>query len=285
MNISLFSPEKVSAYGPLRTRISVSVRDREGAVLRDKALLFFSEFRAFGRKQYRFEFAADQSMEADLPVGKYAMQVFVPGHETARQLVDLRPDAATKVQVTLDPRRSKPPSFEERLANYNLDLQKMQVNSLTLEAEKTLSLNYRTYPGKADFVALRAQTVMDLKKWIGASDHFWGHDQPIYGPLPEIANKKEALDRIAREYIHGNSVAVAKQAGALDALMASVNVKQVSRVYIFFYNIVTINAGATLVIGNGSNVFTCDELRIHKTGVLKPVGTVKIEIGTYKEFQ
>src|SRR5690242_8088819 len=133
MNISLFAPEKVYPYGPARTRISLSLRDRQGEMLRNRALLFFSELRAFGRKQYHFEFPADQPIEVDLPVGKYAMQLFVPGHETARQLLELRPDAPQKVLVTLDERRSKPPTFEERLANYGLDVQKLQVSSLTLD--------------------------------------------------------------------------------------------------------------------------------------------------------
>ena len=77
---------------------------------------------------------------------------------------------------------------------------------------------------------------------------------------------------------------MAQYTDVLDKLIvASQFVKKV-RISIFFFNIVTIGPGATLEVGNGSAVFTCDELHVHKTGTLKPVGSVKIEIGTYKEF-
>jgi hypothetical protein len=95
----------------------------------------------------------------------------------------------------------------------------------------------------------------------------------------------KAIVAIANEYVHGNSRSVQRYESVLnDAIKLTTRNLAAKLFPLFFYRVVTIGAGATLEVGNGSAIFTCDELRIHKTGKLKPVNSVTIEIGTYTEF-
>jgi len=166
-------------------------------------------------------------------------------------------------------------------------------------AQTTRALDHETDERKLGFAMLDADSIATVKQWIGSDDARFGHDRPVYGPLPDkksLARLRDphvdlakldpdevkAVVAIAREYVEGNSKPVSQYAAILDqAIKATAR----SKIPLYFYRVVTIGAGATLEVGNGSAIFSCDELRIHKTGKLRPVANVKIEIGTYTEFQ
>src|SRR5262252_7799722 len=179
------------------SRLVLKIRDRSGNPIRATGILLLAESKALGRKQYRFERSAAEPIVVEVPAAGYSMQFYVPEHETARQFVDLQPGRVTELSLTLEPRTTRRRSFEERLAKYDLDAKAIRTRPLTLDRDQGINLNYHTHREKSDFAILRASSVEQLKKWVGNPDHIWGHDRPVYGPLPVLANTRQAQEHIA----------------------------------------------------------------------------------------
>ena len=299
-----FAVESRVEYGPARGSVKLHLTPRSGSRVHGKFTVFFTEHNPIQRHQHVVHFA-DVSDKGDvkLPSGVYTLQVHVPGFETTRRLVEVEPEQTQTIHVSLVPRKQKVRSFAERLSHYGLDAKSIKIKSLEVPQGETLALNYMTHRDKDNFRILESKTIADIKKWIGSDDKHFNHSSPVLGKVQvhdisrvaERVRKSEhpgkisvdeikSLDVIANEYIHGNARSVAQYADVFDKLIVASQVEWKVRMPIFFFNVVTIGPGATLEVGNGSAVFTCDELRIHKTGTLKPVGSMKIEIGTYKEF-
>jgi hypothetical protein len=282
-------------YGPKRGTVKI----RFDAVSPPEVKLLFTEHRSENRKQHVVT-GKGKEVSVELPSGEYTMQILVRGFETIRGLATVDPKKPFAVDAVLKPRKKQTRTFEERLTKYGIDASKTEIGELNVPAETTRALNHETDPDKRGFKMLHADTIADVKGWLGSDDAKFGHDRPVFGPLPEAKqlsrlrdagvdlrqldpDEVKAVTAIAREYVEGNSKAVALYEPVLNqALKASLDA---SRIPLYYYRIVTIAAGATLEIGNGSAIFACDELRIHKTGKLKPVKSVSIEIGTYTEFQ
>jgi hypothetical protein len=164
-----------------------------------------------------------------------------------------------------------------------------------------MSLNHRNDQEKRGFKMLESDNISTIKKWIGSDDARFGHDRPVYGPLPDQrsvtrlladrvdfgkleSNEARAVMSIAHEYLQGNSSSVSQYESMLNNAISATVAFNLAKFPLYFYRVVTIGPGATLEVGDGSAIFTCDELRVHKTGKLKPVANVTIEIGTYTEF-
>lgn len=297
-----FTVESRLVYGPACGSVNLHFIPRSGSRVRGKFTVFFTEHKPIQRRQHIFHFAdVSDENEVKLSSGAYTLQIHVPGFETTRRLVEVEPEQSQTIDVPLVPRKQKVRSFAERLSHYGLYADSMKIQSLEVPQGETLALNYMTHRNKDDFRILESKTIVDIKKWLGNDDKHLNHSSPVFGPLRDIsrvaervrksqgrgsisADEIKALDAIANEYIHGNGRSVAQYVDVFDKLIVASQAEWKVSVSIFFFNIVTIGPGATLEVGNGSAVFTCDELHIHKTGTLKPVGSMKIEIGTYKEF-
>ncbi|WP_428312607.1 hypothetical protein [Hydrocarboniphaga sp.] len=280
-------------YGPRRGKLQLRL---SGGAHPESLSLYFTEHRSEARRQHVIKVRSEKDLSVDLPSGEYSMQIRARGFETYRGLAVVDASKPAVIEATLKPSQSKPRSFEERLAVYGIDARQQRIVDLDVPRGQTRALNAERDREQPGLVVLSAESIAQLKRWTGSDDGRFGHDRPIYGTLPD-AEVLEALLRdklqverlkprewtavkaLAREYLHGNSTSVSKYVPLLSQLIKAV------RVPLYFYRVVTINAGATLEVGNGSAVFSCDELRIHKTGSLKPVNSVKIEIGTWKEFQ
>lgn len=279
-------------YGPRRGRLQLRL---SGGAHPESLTLYFTEHRSEGRQQHVIKVRSEKDLHVDLPSGEYSMQIQARGYDTYRGLAVVDAHKPGVIEATLKPRSSKPRSFEQRLAVYGIDTRQQRIVDLEVPRGQTRVLNAehdREQPGLA---LLHAESIAQLKRWTGSDDARFNHDRSIYGALadtelldqllrerPNISRLDRrqwlAVKALAREYVNGNSASVAKYEPLLSQLVKV-------RVPLYFYRVVTINAGATLEVGNGSAVFSCDELRIHKTGSLKPVNSVKIEIGTWKEFQ
>lgn len=284
-------------YGPDLGRVKIRL---SAATLPAQVLITFTEHRAEQRKQRRIMAAGQPEVAVELPTGEYTLQVSAPGFEPVRSLVEISGKRAIDVSATLTPRSHKPSTFAERLRRYEIDATKEQLLDLNVPANTTWSLNYQTDDAPRGFKMLQADSIAKVKRWVGSDDATFGHDRPVFGggdrPLraklaaPKVDPQRldpedvRAVVAIGREYVEGNSRAVAHYEPLLNAALKLSAKDGLSKIPLYFYKIVTIGAGATLVVGNGSAVFTCDELRIHKTGRLRPVANVKIEIGTYREF-
>jgi hypothetical protein len=268
--------------------------------LPEEVKLFFVQHLKERRKQQVFAAGTAQDICVELPRGEYTMQVLARGFETFRGLVQADPDRPFTVQASFKPRTKKPSTFAERLAKYGIDASKTEIVDLNVPARTTRALNHKTHCDKHGFQMLSADSIAKFKQWIGSDDAKFGHDRPVFGPVPALKQVPQlsetgvrsinpddanAITAIAREYVHGNSKAVAQYESLLnEAIKATTRVDMFKVIPLFFYRVVTIGPGATLEVGNGSAIFTCDELRIHKTGRLKPVNSVTIEVGTYTEF-
>jgi hypothetical protein len=287
-------------YGPESGTVKIDL----GATtsLPEEVRLFFTEHRSEGRRQHQIVARTGKEVSVDLPSGEYTMQVHARGFETFRGLAEVDPKRPLAVKAVLNPRTRKASTFEERLAKYGIDAKTTEIGDLNVPPGTTLALNQRNDREKRGFKLLESNSIKQIKEWVGSDDARFGHDRPVYGPLPDrqlLARLSEggaelrklspdeikAVMAVSREYVQGNSKAVSQFEAVLnDAIRLTVS-DSASRFPLFFYRVVTIGRGATLEVGHGSAIFTCDELRIHKTGKLVPVANVTIEIGTYTEFE
>jgi hypothetical protein len=261
--------------------------------------LFFTEHRSDNRKQHKIVVPTGQDVSVDLPSGEYTMQIYAHGYETVHGLAEVDPKRTFSVDAVFNPRTQKVRTFEERLAKYGINAK--ELGELNVPQGTTLALNHQNDRERQGFKMLEADKISKIKEWVGIDDARFGHDRPIYGSLPDPKHLRRLLDDgvdlkelsaddikavtlIAREYVQGNSKAVSQYESLLDLAISATAVNSVTLIPMYCYTLVTIAAGATLEIGAGSAIFHCDELRIHKTGQLKPVANVTIEIGTYTEF-
>jgi hypothetical protein len=117
-------------------------------------------------------------------------------------------------------------------------------------------------------------TITDVdaaKRIIGLDDELWGVDAPRYGRIvqSELLTPSALAAQVAKEYIYGNSATVASWKDLINT-----HVFSAPWVFpVFTLGIVTIHAGGVLRIGNGSNFFVCEKLRMHITAKLEITGT------------
>lgn len=213
--------------------------------------------------------------------------------------VEADKDIEREVSLT---RRTKPiekPKLEERLKPYALAPDAVRAE-LTLKRDMRVALDDR-FPDKSAVHNLAAGTVADLKRWLGSPDNVLGHDRPKFGTLPDdrilegvtverfppsklTAEQRVALAAISREYLYGNSTSVSKYSPLIDGYFKSKFDKAILNIPLYGFSRVEIGPGATLEIGGSSSVFFTSLLRIHTSGTLSVVGSVKADIGRYEEF-
>jgi hypothetical protein len=272
-------------------RLTVHLRGPEGAPFREPAVVLALEHRAALAEQHRLETGGKETVSLELPEGHYSLQAIAADHAVARGLAQVRAGRSAEVSLTLLPQKAETPSLIERLKVYGIEVRADEIQPLHVPPHEKLVLDSDRYRDTRAFRILKPRSINDLKRWIGAPDGAFGHDQPRFGPAPRVDVERlkgeptqevaTALRAIAREYIHGNARAVAQYEPTLTRYLLS---REAIAISIFFFNVVTINAGATLEIGRGSNVFACDELRIHRDGTLLVVGEVRADIGRYVVF-
>ena len=179
-------------YGPARGRINFRVMPQRGSVGRGKFTVFLTEHKPIQRRQSVFNFADVSEGEVEVLAGTYTLQVYMPGFETARRLIDVEPEQAQAVDISLVPREQKVRSFAERLALYGLD-GSLKIRSLEVPEGQTLALNYMTHEVKGDFRMLATSSIADIKKWLGSDDKHFGHSEPVFGPLRDISRVAERV--------------------------------------------------------------------------------------------
>ena len=279
--------------GSQRGRLSVRLDDEQGKPVQAPRVLFLAENKATLANQYRIDSEGKDPLAGDFPAGPYSLQAFSTGYKVGRAFVMIEARRTAEVVLRLDKAPAKPPAptQRDRLAVYGLadrtDLAPLTVRHRTV-------LDFRTFPTKTSFTILRPKSAADLKKWVGTPDSAFGHDQPRFGSPPAVPERQlsspmllsgsgqVALQALAREYIYGNSRSVVRFGGLIDRYVALVS--ETISVAIFLFSTVTIDDGAVLEIGNGSSVFFCDLLRIHKNGTLSVVGDMRADIGQYERF-
>jgi hypothetical protein len=261
-----------------RGHLSVDVHDEAGQPITKPLQLFLSANAPSLGTQYRVASkGGDDDIGGTFPAGSYTIQVFADGYDIAHKAVDLSASNPQCLSVLLKKASFTKPTLAERLAVYGL--KPKQLEPLHVQSDSRLVLDYRTYENKKHFTVLRPNSVNDLKGWVGAPDNAFADNQPRFGEVPR--GSLESLDSVAREFIYGNSRAVAQFTQAIDEQLQQRD--QLILVPIFFFTEVVIDNGATLVIGNGSSVFFADILTMYPAGVLQVVGDVRSDIGLLQQ--
>lgn len=241
-------------------------------------------------RQHRLLFKGAEQCKIQLPAGSYFLQVVARQHEPVSTAVDLKP-GSNKHSVALRAREDvKVPSFEERLKYYGLSLKQVGENIELKEGEYR---QVKAGKGQRGVVQLKAETLDDVKRFIGAPYGVYDHDRSRFDPIEvsketisRLRNKEElsdsdrlTLQNVVGEYLHGNETAYADLIADVGPILSEFVTANFAA---FLYTQITIPAGATYEFGPGTLVV--DRLRIHTTGNLVPVGQCKFDIGTWEEF-
>jgi hypothetical protein len=246
-----------------RGRLVVTLIDEKGANLEGAtAVLALASAPEFAR-QFRAEAETGRPLRLDLPPGWYSIQGFGAGR-VGRGVVEIASKQTTELRLQTETVPASERTRAHRLKPYGLD-GRVEPRELVIERGDTTTLDFKRFHDRRSFVVLEPKSVDDLKRWVGAPDAAFLDDFARYGPPPtmrELSKPSSSLDpadhaawrAIAREYIHGNSSVVSQHKDVLDRQLAGF----ASQVAVFFFSVVTTNAGATLTIGQNSNVFTCD---------------------------
>ena len=283
-----------------RATLRLRLRDADGNPVRARAVALLLEHVPVGAEQSRLETEEGDVLEGKLAAGEYTLQLFAKGFDIVNGLVEVGRDDATEIDLQLTPREDdfRKPTLKERLARYDLSPDDIDAQPLVLRRGANLTLD-RRFPDDRARRALPVRNMDDLRRWLGSPDDVFTHERPKFGDLPDpeilkdvspertpsselSAPQRSALAAIAREYIHGNVAAVSGYQAVLDGYVTA-NLKEVG-IYAFLFSDVVIGPGATLEIGGSSSVFFATRLRIHTTGTLSVVGSVKADIGAYEEF-
>src|SRR6266516_2592426 len=262
-----------------RGRLFIDVHDEGGQPITEPLHLYLrANVPQLGAQYHVTSKGGDDDISGEFPVGSYTLQLFAAGYDVAREAVHLTANHTTHLNLRL-PKRAQfsKPTLEERLAVYGLKPD--QLASIEVQKGQHVVLDYRKYEHPEPFTVLHPQSIHDLKRWLGAPDSAFGHNQPRFGALPP--GELETLSAAAREYIYGNSRAVARYEAAINRQL-QLRARLVL-VPIFYFLDVTIYDGATLGIGNGSSVFFANTLTIYKTGTLRVSGPVRADIGILQQ--
>jgi hypothetical protein len=132
-------------------------------------------------------------------------------------------------------------------------------------------------------------TIDDLKLVFGHSDEFFPGASPRFGQVlatyPATVQPDTMTDQFRaalREYVYGNSTTVTAWRAALNNWVS----REAIVVPVHFYGVVEVGPSATLDLGPGPAILTCDVLRVHFTGRVRARGSgpISIETGTFEEF-
>lgn len=256
--------------------LSVDAHDGNGNAITEPLQLYMSEnVPALGAEYKVSSKGGTDDISGTFPTGTYTMQVFAAGYDVYRQTVHLSADYVTRVKVRLNKHVFPKPSLQDRLKVYGLET--TQLEPIHVTRGQRLVLDYRKYPNNKHYSVLEPKSISDIKRWVGSPGNAFTGDQPRFGPV-----SSRDLSAAAREFVYGNSQSVVQFVPDIEEhLLANA---QLIFVPIFLFTQVTIDDGATLVIGDGSSVFFADTLTIHPTGTLEVVGSVRSDIGLYQQL-
>jgi len=291
------APSPTPRYGTKPGRFVTRLLDSDGKTISGRKVLIITEHKPNDKRQSRI-ITEDADLQVELQPGTYSYQIYVKGYDIVRGAVKIQPGKIKDFAPSLKP-AEKPPGpkpLKERLMTYGLDADKLKIQSLNLKSDEHLNLNYKKHKDSRNFSVLETTTIADLKRWVGTPDSCFRHDLPIFGQLPQLsktvlsdeplssrlsATDRADLSKVANEYIHGNSLSVQQFEPVINGYLKVIGQALVP---VFFYNVVTIENGAVLEVGNGSSVFVADLVRIHTNGHFNIVGPCRVDVGKFEVF-
>jgi len=299
----------VGVYGPASGIVVFQIHRNTSDGGKPVSVLL-TEHKPVGKKQYQYSF--DQTTEEiRIPGGVYTLQAVLAGYEVYRSLVTVQPD--TKTEVLIDFKKARPyqpGGFESLLQPYGMKATDIKHKTLHVKRDKKVVLN-SAHLDLLTTKTLQATSISDIKKWIGKDDKYFPGDVPAFGEIPGLADFKPAqiekaekgslltqylqspatsrqigsgpvaiFGAIANEYIYGNSKSV-RQYEPLLSKMVSVYKFPLNAV---FADTIIVEPGATLELGTGCNILTCNVLKVSRTGTVRVTAQAKIQATTYETF-
>ncbi len=271
------------------TRQGVLALELEGgAAAPASATALVTDHRPLGARQHRVTLVREKPTTLTLAEGAYTVAVAAPGHAPFRGFVDVRHAKPAAVHARLAKHTNVAPSFADRLKRFHLAHADLTIQDLTVAREQHVRLDARADTMKADLHRVILRTPAEAKATLGSDDTYWATKHPRFGavfgrtPDPFVAGQLTIDQRaVLREFIYGNSQSVSRE---WQALLSEVLATDPFEIGVFVYNVVTVNAGATLEVGAGG--LCCDLLRVHTTGTVDVSGggPTVIQTGTYEAF-
>lgn len=260
--------------------------DPDGAA--KTATAHFIEHRPIAARKYQLNVVAGQRSFIELPAGGYTIVVHAAGLTPHRMFVDLRDDQTIDLNALLEERAEVLPNFYERAAALQLDTSR--AGDLVVEEGTEMLLDGSYEPEGAQLHQIKLRNVDDVKRVLGHSDSYFPQEQPRFGkmvasrPHASIGNTDETnvpLDaRFAmREYIYGNSTAVAGWKSVLNKYLAD-------GVHIPIHLAITVTVGPHAVLTLNSASLSCYKLRVHYTGKVRVIGNgaTTIDTDVYEQY-
>lgn len=285
-------------YGPRSGRLLFEILDENGAPLTGQKIVLLQEHKPNSKFQWK-EITDKDSFDINLPAGVYTYQLYAKEYEVVRGGVEIFSGEVKSLPVILRRRDSSykhQPVIERLKSTYGIDTSNLNLSDLTVQEGEKLQLNFKELRDEKSCILLETKNINELKQWTGVPDAAFNHEYPVFGKLPHLSERifsdgerntvgvkeRTILAQIAQEYIQGNSVSVQQFEPILNKYLSEW--ASITLVPVFFYRVVTVNAGAVLEVGKNSSVFEADILRVHRDGIFSVVGPCKINVGTLEGF-
>jgi hypothetical protein len=252
------------------------------------ATALVTEHRPLGARQHHASLALDKPTTLALAEGTYTVAVAAPGYDPSRLLVEVRHSQPQSVSVRLTKRTKPIPTFAERLKRFQLDLAQLHLRDLVVARETRVRLDPTSEQVRSDMHQVTLRTPGDVKTALGSDDTQWVETAPRFGPVFGQAPRTPLGERLTvdaraalHEFVYGNSRSLSSEwTSAISRFIESDPIS----IYVFPYNVVTVDAGATLEVGPVG--LCCDVLRVHATGTIEVTGSgpTVIQTGSYEGF-
>jgi hypothetical protein len=251
------------------TGVAINWGHQLGSGAVDRALFTFTEV-ATGI-QTSVEVAPYIHYCFSLEAGLYQVAVRANGLATYRGVVELAAGKVVPLNPTLAPRVDVAPTLQGVLAGLEVPNPNITPRDLDVPANSTIALDSSHPPYKRDWQSVLIKDAEAAKRIIGHPNELWGVNHPRFAaPAPSVDSGPRDLAALAaKEYIYGNSASASQWKQLINEQVF----KEGWSFPAFVYGTVTIYAGAVLIIGNRSNFFICQKLRMHVTATLRITGT------------
>jgi hypothetical protein len=245
------------------------------------ALFVFTEV-ATGR-QTRVQVAPHDHHCFNLNAGVYRVLALAKGCAPYRGILQMTAGTSTPFNPVLNPRVDEPLTMKTALAKFKVGLRPTRDLDVPAGETRVLDSDDPTY--QPDWQVVAVASVEAAKAMVGHPDETWGGGTlPRFSAIAVSTNTDPAsiARQAAREFVYGNSSSVSHWKDEIDKYVFD----ESWSFHLFTMGTVTINAGATLVVGQGSNFFLCEKLRMHVTATLliKGPGPVQVQPLSYESF-
>ncbi|WP_308467794.1 hypothetical protein [Rathayibacter soli] len=196
----------------------------------------------------------------------------------------------TTLEITFAEQTEATPTLGSRAKYLGLELDEAELTDLVLKRGKRQALDNETDASRNSRQIVTIANIDQMKALLGQPDDYWPGDHPRYGVMvsefpDEVRTRDEENITLStrfalREYVHGNSRAVAGWKEHLSGIVA----QSPFQFPVWLYRTVDVGAGCLLQIG-AAGLF-CGTLRVHRTGKVRIEGggPTFVDVLAYEQY-